>query len=40
MKPGHEEPNIEIVLERHPDFLVVVKKGEAGEVSESEDPRD
>jgi hypothetical protein len=40
MKPGHEEPNIEVVLERHPDFLVVVKEGEAGEVSESEDPRD
>jgi hypothetical protein len=39
VKPGHEVPAIEVVLERHPDFLVVAKKGEAGEASEALDPR-
>jgi hypothetical protein len=32
--PGHEDPHLERIVERHPDFLVVEKTGEAGEVAE------
>jgi hypothetical protein len=32
--PGHEDPQLERIVERHPDFLVVEKIGEAGEVAE------
>lgn len=30
VRPGHEEVEIERVVERHPDYLVVEKLGEAG----------
>jgi hypothetical protein len=40
VKPGHEAPAIEVVLERRPGFLVVAKKGEAGDEAEALDPRD
>jgi hypothetical protein len=32
--PGHEDPRIERVVERHRHYLVVEKTGEAGEVAE------
>jgi hypothetical protein len=32
--PGHEDPQLERVVEKHPEFLVVEKTGEAGEVAE------
>ena len=38
--PGHEEPEIEDVVERHGDFSVVEKRGDAGAVAEEANPRD
>jgi hypothetical protein len=32
--PGHEEPQLERVVETHRDYLVVEKTGAAGEVAE------
>jgi hypothetical protein len=32
--PGHEEPRIEQIVERHDGYLIVEKTGEAGEVAE------
>ena len=37
--PGHEDSEIERVVRREPDFLLVEKIGEAGEESENHDPR-
>ena len=37
--PGHEREGVERVTERHSDYLVVEKLGEAGEVAEETDPR-
>jgi hypothetical protein len=39
IKPGHQAPAVERVVEEHPGFLVVMKVGEAGEESEEQDPR-
>jgi hypothetical protein len=39
VKPGHEDPTLERVLERHPDFVIVEKVGEAGKEAEERDPR-
>jgi hypothetical protein len=39
VRPGHEDESVERVLERHEDFLVVMKIGDAGEESEEHDPR-
>jgi hypothetical protein len=36
--PGHEDPEFERVIERHTDYLVVEKMGEAGEVAEQAAP--
>jgi hypothetical protein len=36
---GHELPDIERVVERHHDYLVVEKVGPAGYVAERTDPR-
>ena len=33
--PGHEDPQLERVVERRPDYFVVEKTGTAGEVAES-----
>jgi hypothetical protein len=38
--PGHEEPEIEDVIERHGGFSVVEKRGDAGAVAEETNPRD
>jgi hypothetical protein len=34
--PGHEQPDIEQVVERHPDFWVVEKHGEAAAAADAE----
>jgi hypothetical protein len=40
VKPGHEVPSVEDVVEEHDDYLVVRKKpGEPAEVAVEEDPR-
>lgn len=36
---GHEVPGAEVVVERHPGYLVVEKQGVAGLVAERLDPR-
>jgi hypothetical protein len=40
MVPGHERPEFETVIERHPGYMVVEKRDGAGEVAERLDPRD
>jgi hypothetical protein len=37
--PGHELAEIEPVVERHPGYVVVEKRGEAGELADERDPR-
>src|SRR4051794_18626258 len=37
--PGHEDIEVERVVERHPGFVVVQKDGVAGLVAHAEDPR-
>lgn len=37
--PGHELPEIEVVLRRTDDYQVVRKEGEAGELASEHDPR-
>jgi hypothetical protein len=37
--PGHEDGDIARVVERHAQFLIVEKIGEAGEVAVEQDPR-
>jgi hypothetical protein len=34
VRPGHDDPQLERVLETHRDYLVVEKIGEAGKVAE------
>jgi hypothetical protein len=36
---GHEVPDAESVVERHPGYLLVEKVGEAASVAEELDPR-
>jgi hypothetical protein len=38
--PGHEQPELETVIEATPTYLVVAKRGEAGALAEATDPRD
>jgi len=38
--PGHEEPDIEDVVERHDGYVVVDKRGDAAVLAERTDPRD
>ena len=37
--PDHERRDAEIVVERHPGYLVVEKLAQAGEAAEDKDPR-
>jgi hypothetical protein len=37
--PGHERPPAEVVIERHPGYLVVEKLDQAGETAVRQDPR-
>ena len=36
---GHEIPDAEFIVERHLDYLVIEKVGEAASVAEERDPR-
>lgn len=38
--PGHERLDVEVVVSRQANYLVVQKTGEAGEIAEAADPRD
>jgi hypothetical protein len=38
--PGHELPEVETVVDRVGDYVVIEKLGEAGRTAESRDPRD
>ena len=38
--PGHENPSVEKVVERHPTYLVVEKTGAAGNYADQHDPRE
>lgn len=40
MVSGHELPEFDAVVERRPGYLIVEKRGGAGEIAEREDPRD
>ena len=37
--PGHEFPDIEVVIETRPGYIIVEKQDEAGEVAEEHNPR-
>jgi 5-bromo-4-chloroindolyl phosphate hydrolysis protein len=37
--PGHELPDVEIVVENHDAYIIVEKQKRAGEVAEDLDPR-
>jgi hypothetical protein len=37
--PGHERPDAEVVVERHPGYLVVEKRDRAGAIAADNDPR-
>jgi hypothetical protein len=39
MLPGHELSEVDVVVERRPGHVVVEKRGPAGEIAKSEDPR-
>jgi hypothetical protein len=39
LAPGHEEPEVEVVVDRFPNYLVVEKQDHAGRVAEATDPR-
>ena len=38
--PGHERPEVEVVIETRPGHLIVEKQDQAGEVAAESDPRD
>jgi hypothetical protein len=38
--PGHEDPDVESVVEARAGYLIVEKRDQAGEVAEARDPRD
>jgi hypothetical protein len=38
--PGHENPDIETVVEARPGYLIVEKRDQAGEVAQDRDPGD
>jgi hypothetical protein len=39
VRPRHEDPTVERVVEERPEFVVVEKLGPAGELAEATDPR-
>ena len=39
LAPGHEVPEVEVVVERAEAYVVVEKRGEAGDLAERLDPR-
>jgi hypothetical protein len=40
VKPGHEAPEAEHLVERHGHYNIVRKQGEAAEIADEHDPRD
>ncbi len=38
--PDHDIPEVETIVERHGNYVVVEKQGEAGRAAERRDPRD
>lgn len=40
VRPGHERPDVELVVDEGPGWVVVEKVGEAGELAAEADPRD
>lgn len=36
---GHEQPDAEVIVQRHPNYAIVEKVEEAGAVAEEQDPR-
>src|SRR5579862_811236 len=40
VRPGHERSEVELIVERHPGFMVVEKVGQAGAAAADTDPRD
>lgn len=40
LRPGHERPEVEVVIEQHRGYLVVEKTGQAGATAADADPRD
>ena len=40
VSPGHEQLDVEVVVETRPNYLVVQKVGQAGETAAATDPRD
>lgn len=39
VRPGHEQPEVEMVVETRPGYVVVEKLDQAGEAAEATDPR-
>ncbi|HUB73539.1 MAG TPA: hypothetical protein VL979_05840 [Solirubrobacteraceae bacterium] len=39
LAPGHEDPAVEDVIERHAHYVLVHKRGQAGELAQASDPR-
>ncbi len=39
LKPGHDKPEFETIIESHEDFVVVRKRGEAAVLARRTDPR-
>jgi hypothetical protein len=37
--PGHEQPDVETVIETHPAYVVVEKRDEPGRLAQATDPR-
>lgn len=40
LRPGHERLDAEVVVEQHPAYVVVEKRGQAGAKAAETDPRD
>jgi hypothetical protein len=40
VSPDHDSPDLETIVERHPSYVVVRKRGEAGRAAGHSDPRD
>jgi hypothetical protein len=40
VKPGHEAPEVEHIVEQHGDYNIVRKQDEAAEIAHEQDPRD
>jgi len=39
LAPGHEDPSVEDVVERHAGYVLVEKRGQAGALAQATDPR-